>query len=140
MPRPLAPAYVLFSVLIASPLVGCHKTDPRIAAAATVGAEGAVFPGKPVVRYCKKEWSQERCCAFLCSALNAICTDSPRAKPGIDTCPTWCPTLADKAVRCHVYHAFDSVSPTGGIKDHDSHCRHAANQLKGGACPPVLFE
>jgi hypothetical protein len=117
-------------------LAGCRHARP--AGPATL--EGDQFPGKPVVRLCKKDWSHEQCCAFLCKGLGDICSDSPRSKPGIDSCPTWCPTLADKAVRCHVFHCYVSISPTGGIKDHDSHCRHASNQLPGGDCPSLVYE
>jgi hypothetical protein len=102
--------------------------------------EGDVFPGKPVVRLCKKEWSHERCCAFLKSCLSNICADSPRARPGIEGVDGWCPGLTDKDVRCHVFHCYVSISPTGGIKDHDSHCRHAAHQLPGGACPDLVWQ
>ena len=31
-----------------------------------------------------------------------------------------------------------SISPTGGINDHDSHCGHAANEVQGGDCPPAV--
>ena len=122
--RPTAPPAALVS--------GPHaRTD--------AGAEGDVFPGKPVVRLCKKEWSHEQCCAFLCSCLDSVCPDSPRSAPGIASCPSWCPGLSDKAMRCHVYHCYDSISPTGGIKDHDSHCRHASDQLPGGGCPALVY-
>jgi hypothetical protein len=102
--------------------------------------EGDVFPGKPVVHLCKKEWSHEQCCAFLQQCLGNICADSPRARPGLDSVAGWCPGLSDKDVRCHVFHCYVSISPTGGIKDHDSHCRHAANQLRGGDCPGLVYE
>ena len=52
---------------------------------------------------------------------------------------TWCPKLSSMAQRCHVYHCYVSVSPTGGIKDHDSHCGHAANQVGGGGCPTEVY-
>jgi hypothetical protein len=127
--------------------LACKRENRTVAAvpivsatAAASGAEGDRFPGKPVVRLCKKEWSRERCCAFLCQGLREVCADSPRSQPGIESCPTWCPTLSDKDVRCHVFHCYVSISPTGGIKDHDSHCRHASHQLPGGGCPPVVYE
>jgi hypothetical protein len=116
-------------------LSGCHRR-----AKAPAPEEADVFPGKPVVRLCKKEWTHEQCCAFLCACLSNICSDSPRSKPGTDSCANWCPSLSDKDVRCHVFHCYVSISPTGGIKDHDSHCRHAANQLPGGACPTLVYE
>ena len=129
-------------LLFGAGLSGCKHAPPSPAAGAEVaGADEAdVFPGKPVVRLCKKDWSHERCCAFLCAGLRTICADSPRSQPGIASCPAWCPGLSDKAMRCHVYHCYDSISPTGGIKDHDSHCRHAADQLPGGGCPSLVYE
>jgi hypothetical protein len=113
-------------------VLSCHRT-PSL-------DDADVFPGKPVVRLCKKDWSHEQCCAFLCRSLDKVCADSPRSAPGLATCPTWCKDLSDKDVRCHVFHCWVSISPTGGIKDHDSHCRHAANQLRGGACPGLVYE
>lgn len=97
------------------------------------------LPGRPDLRICKKEWTQEQCCAFLCSCLNTICADSPKAKPGIANCMSWCPNIGSMAVRCHVYHCYVSISPTGGIKDHDSHCGHAAHQVGGGSCPREAY-
>jgi hypothetical protein len=93
------------------------------------------LPGRPDIRLCKKEWTMEQCCAFLCGCLNTICADSAKAKPGLASCMTWCPKISSSAARCHVYHCYVSISPTGGIKDHDSHCGHAANQVAGGGCP-----
>jgi len=98
------------------------------------------LPGRPDIRLCKKEWTMEQCCAFLCSCLNTICADSAKAKPGLATCMTWCPKITNMAVRCHVSHCYVSISPTGGIKDHDSHCGHAANQVAGGGCPTVVYQ
>ena len=109
-------------------------------AAGDGGPPGDEFPGKPVVRLCKKEWTHEECCAFLCSCLSTICSDSAKGKPGIGNCMTWCPKLSDMATRCHVYHCYVSISPTGGIKDHDSHCGHAANQVAGGDCPTLVYQ
>ena len=104
------------------------------------GAEGDHLPGRPDLRICKKEWTAEQCCAFLCACLNKLCTDSPKGRPGIATCMSWCPKLSDMARRCHVYHCYVSVSPTGGIKDHDSHCGHAADQVAGGSCPTTVYQ
>jgi hypothetical protein len=98
------------------------------------------LPGRPDIRLCKKEWNMEQCCAFLCSCLNTICADSAKAKPGLASCMTWCPKISNMAARCHVYHCYISISPTGGIKDHDSHCGHAANQVAGGGCPTVVYQ
>jgi hypothetical protein len=97
--------------------------------------DSAFLTGRPDIRLCKKEWTMEQCCAFLCSCLNTICADSAKAKPGLASCMSWCPKISDSAARCHVYHCYVSISPTGGIKDHDSHCGHAANQVQGGGCP-----
>lgn len=102
-------------------------------------AEGDHLANRPDLRICKKEWTAEQCCAFLCSCLSSICSDSPKGKPGIATCMSWCPKLGDMARRCHVYHCFVSISPTGGIKDHDSHCGHAADQVPGGGCPAEVY-
>jgi hypothetical protein len=114
------------------------------AAAADAGIAGEAdsdhLPGRTDIRLCRKDWSAEKCCAFLCSCLGDICADSARAKPGLADCMTWCPKLDDKARRCHVYHCYISVSPTGGIRDHDSHCAHAADQLPGGGCPTVVYQ
>jgi len=102
--------------------------------------DSAFLPGRPDIRLCKKEWSMEQCCAFLCSCLDTICADSAKAKPGLADCMTWCPKISNMAARCHVYHCYISISPTGGIKDHDSHCGHAANQVAGGSCPTVVYQ
>ncbi len=98
------------------------------------------LPNRPDIRLCKKEWTPEQCCAFLCSCLNSICADSAKAKPGLATCMNWCPKISNMARRCHVYHCYISISPTGGIKDHDSHCGHAANEVAGGSCPAVVHQ
>jgi hypothetical protein len=98
------------------------------------------LPGRPDIRLCKKEWTMQQCCAFLCSCLNTICADSAKAKAGLASCMSWCPTISASAARCHVYHCYISISPTGGIKDHDSHCGHAANQVQGGACPTSVSQ
>lgn len=102
-------------------------------------SEGADYPGRPEVRICPKEWTQAQCCDFLCRCLNDICSDAPKAQKGIPTCGTWCPKLSNMAMRCHVYHCFESVS-MGGKKDHDSHCGHAADQVPGGMCRPFVYQ
>jgi hypothetical protein len=98
------------------------------------------LPGRPDIRLCKKEWTTAQCCAFLCSCLNTICADSPKGKPGLASCMSWCPNISSMAQRCHVYHCYISISPTGGINDHDSHCGHAANQVQGGGCPTAVYQ
>jgi hypothetical protein len=103
------------------------------------GAESAHLPGRPDLKICRKEWTAAQCCEFLCACLTNICSDSPKGKPGIPTCMQWCPKLGDMARRCHVYHCYVSISPTGGIKDHDSHCGHAADQVPGGGCPTEVY-
>lgn len=102
--------------------------------------DSAFLTGRPDIRLCKKEWTAEQCCAFLCSCLNTICADSAKGKPGLATCMSWCPKLGDMARRCHVYHCYISISPTGGINDHDSHCGHAADQVQGGGCPTEVYQ
>jgi hypothetical protein len=114
------------------PLQGAVPTPPGVAS--------DHMPGRPDLKICNKEWTAAQCCDFLCSCLGNICADSARSAPGIATCGSWCPKLSDKARRCHVYHCYVSISPTGGIKDHDSHCAHAADQLPGGSCPAVVYE
>ena len=101
--------------------------------------EGADYPGRPEVRLCNKEWTHEQCCEFLCRCLSEICSDAPKAQKGIPTCKNWCPKLSNMAMRCHVYHCFESVS-MGGKKDHDSHCGHAADQVPGGMCRPFVYQ
>lgn len=136
MTRVLLPALVLAMLAF-----GC-KHNPAASEAVRVASpdnplftEGNHLPGRPNLRICERDWTPERCCAFLCRCLARICPDSPKGRPGIDTCSTWCPRIDDTARRCHVFHCYVSISPTGGIKDHDSHCGHAANQVPGGACP-----
>ncbi len=126
-------------------LAGCRARPPVVTPpAAVVAREGALFqegdhmPGRTDLRICKKEWSAEQCCDFLCRCLGQICADSAKGRPGLATCGSWCPQISDTARRCHVYHCFVSISPTGGIKDHDSHCGHAADQVRGGGCPPEV--
>jgi hypothetical protein len=106
----------------------------------TDGPEPAHIEGRPDLKLCGKDWTPEQCCAFLCNCLNTICSDSPKGKPGLATCMNWCPKISNMARRCHVYHCYVSVSPTGGIKDHDSHCGHAADQVAGGGCPTEVYQ
>jgi hypothetical protein len=104
------------------------------------GGDSDHLTGRPDLKICKKEWTAAQCCEFLCSCLGTICADSAKGKPGIASCMTWCPKLSDMARRCHVYHCYVSISPTGGIKDHDSHCGHAADQVAGGGCPEEVYK
>jgi hypothetical protein len=83
---------------------------------------------------CPLTATHQQCCEMLCECLDRICIDSAKAKPGLATCMPTCLKLSDMLMRCHVYHCYESVSPSG-IKDHDSHCGHAANQVNGGGCP-----
>lgn len=133
---------VLLSALVLSLLAfGCSQrpiASGPVRVASTddpLFTEGDHLPGRPDLRICKREWTAEQCCAFLCRCLTRICPDSAKGRPGIVSCPTWCPRIDDTARRCHVYHCYVSISPTGGINDHDSHCGHAAHQVRGGACP-----
>jgi hypothetical protein len=113
---------------------------PAVGAGDAFGAEGDHLPGREDLKICRKEWSAAKCCEFLCSCLTNICSDSAKGKPGLATCMSWCPKLGDMARRCHVYHCFVSISPTGGLKDHDSHCGHAADQVQGGGCPVEAYQ
>jgi hypothetical protein len=116
-------------------------SDARMTGAGDAfGAEGDHLPGREDLKICRKEWSAAQCCEFLCSCLTNICSDSAKGKPGLATCMSWCPKLSDMARRCHVYHCFVSISPTGGLKDHDSHCGHAADQVQGGGCPVEAYQ
>jgi hypothetical protein len=129
-----------------APLPESHDAPIESLAAADSSSAGDgipdsdFLPGRPDIRLCKKEWSMEQCCAFLCSCLNTICADSAKAKPGLASCMSWCPKISASAARCHVYHCYISISPTGGINDHDSHCGHAANQVQGGGCPASVAQ
>lgn len=104
------------------------------------GLHSEHMPGRPDLKLCARDWTAAQCCDFLCRCLGNICADSAKAGPGRASCGSWCPNLSDKARRCHVYHCYVSISPTGGIKDHDSHCGHAADQLPGGGCPAAVTE
>ena len=92
------------------------------------------LPGKTGDYICPHDATHQQCCQMLCECVNRICIDSPKAKPGLANCMSTCLGLSDMLARCHVYHCYESVSPSG-IKDHDSHCGHAANQVNGGGCP-----
>jgi hypothetical protein len=92
------------------------------------------LPGKNGDYICPHDATHTQCCQMLCECVNRICIDSPKAKPGLANCMSTCLGLSDMVARCHVYHCYESVSPSG-IKDHDSHCGHAANQVNGGGCP-----
>jgi hypothetical protein len=106
------------------------------AGGATGPGPGVVpLPGKSGDYICPLTATHQQCCEMLCECVNRICTDSPKAKPGLASCMSTCMGLSDMLSRCHVYHCYESVSPSG-MKDHDSHCGHAANQVNGGGCPP----
>jgi hypothetical protein len=100
---------------------------------------GNPYPGKPSVRICPKDWNQQKCCAFLCSCVMDLCSDSPMDKPRIPGCMSMCMGLTDARARCQVYHCYESKSPSG-IKDHDSHCGHATGRVGGGGCPPAIYQ
>ena len=118
--------------------VGISPTDAGAGDANPLLSMGDQYMDRPIVRLCKKDWTHEQCCTFLCACLNSICTDAPKAKMGPQTCGTWCPKLDNMAMRCHVFHCFESISP-GGVKDHDSHCGHAANEVGGGGCDKSIY-
>jgi hypothetical protein len=92
------------------------------------------LPGRPQDYICPLNSTHAECCQILCECVNRICIDSPKAKPGIAGCMPTCMKLSDTVTRCHVFNCYESVAPSG-VKDHDSHCGHAANQVNGGGCP-----
>jgi hypothetical protein len=100
---------------------------------------GATLAGKPWIRICEKSWSHEQCCDFLCASLVRNCSDSPLDQAGIAACPTKCPSLTDMLLRCHVYHAWESLNPNV-TKDHVSHCGHASGRVGGGGCPTEVYQ
>jgi hypothetical protein len=100
---------------------------------------GTTLTGRPWNYICEKSWSHEQCCAFLCTCLAEECADSPMDKPGIDNCMTNCPKLSDMAMRCHVFHCYESTNPTNP-KDHISHCGHASGRVAGGNCPTEVYK
>jgi hypothetical protein len=99
---------------------------------------GDTLPGKPWIHLCPKTDTHEQCCAFLCSCLMTVCADSPMDKPGIDNCMSNCAKLTDMAMRCHVYHCYESQNPRFP-QDHISHCGHASGRVPGGGCPPEVY-
>jgi hypothetical protein len=99
---------------------------------------GDTLPGKPWIHLCPKTDTHEQCCAFLCSCLMTVCADSPMDKPGIDNCMSNCTKLSDMAMRCHVYHCYESQNPRFP-QDHISHCGHASGRVAGGGCPPEVY-
>jgi hypothetical protein len=109
---------------------------------ATTGDAGATGPGPGVVPLagkagvyiCPLTSTKAQCCEMLCECVHRICADAPKAKAGQANCMPTCMGLSDTVVRCHAYHCYESVSPSG-VKDHDSHCGHASNQVAGGGCP-----
>jgi hypothetical protein len=142
----LPPSPIRARLAICLLLATCKSSPPPASPSAVAPAvnpsatPSAHITGRPDLQICDKGWTPEQCCAFLCRCLADLCADSGKGGPGIASCASWCPKLSDKARRCHVYHCYVSVSPTGGIKDHDSHCGHAADQLPGGACPAEVWE
>jgi hypothetical protein len=112
---------------------------PRDASAEGDGNPGGdTLPGKPWIHLCPKADTHEQCCAFLCSCLSTVCADSPLDQMGIANCMTNCPKLTDMALRCHVYHCYESLNPSVP-QDHDSHCGHASGRVAGGGCPPAAY-
>jgi hypothetical protein len=99
---------------------------------------GDSLPGKPWIHLCPKTDTHEQCCAFLCSCLTTVCADSPLDKPGIDNCMSNCSRLTDMAMRCRVYHCYESLNPRVP-QDHVSHCGHASGRVPGGGCPAEVY-
>jgi hypothetical protein len=95
--------------------------------------------GKPWIRLCAKDATQAQCCDMLCRCLNKHCGDSPADKANIATCSTMCMKLNNMAMRCHVYHCFESLNPKA-VADHASHCGHASNRVGGGGCPAPVYQ
>jgi hypothetical protein len=100
---------------------------------------GVPYPTKPEVRICPKDWNQTQCCAFLCSCLTNLCSDSPMDKARIPGCMSMCMGLSDARARCQVYHCYESKSRSG-IGDHASHCGHASGRVGGGGCPAAIYQ
>jgi hypothetical protein len=131
-----ASADAMMSTMDAAP--GTPSTDGAVSA--TGPGPGVVpVPGRPADYMCPKGNSHTECCQMLCECVNRICIDSAKAKPGLASCMSTCDKLSDMLARCHVYHCYESVSPSGKA-DHDSHCGHAANQVNGGGCPPAVYQ
>jgi hypothetical protein len=115
------------------------NVDARDASAEGDGNPGGDgLPGRPWIHLCPKTDTHEQCCAFLCSCLATVCADSPLDKMGIENCMTNCPKLTDMALRCHVYHCYESQNPRVP-QDHASHCGHASGRVPGGSCPPEVY-
>jgi hypothetical protein len=100
---------------------------------------GDMLPGKPWIRLCPRSYDQEQCCAFLCSCLDTVCADSPQDKNAIAACMPNCMKLGDMAMRCRVYHCYESKNPNF-VKDHVSHCGHASGRVPGGGCPDAVYK
>jgi hypothetical protein len=97
---------------------------------------GELVDGRPWVRLCPKAWDQAKCCMFLCSCLNDLCSDSPADKARFPTCMSMCMNLQLQRARCQVYHCFESKNPRVP-QDHASHCGHASGRVGGGGCSVV---
>jgi len=97
------------------------------------------LPEKPWIRLCAKDATQAQCCDFLCRCLNKHCADSPADKANIANCSNLCMKYNNMAMRCHVYHCFESLNPKVP-KDHVSHCGHASNRVPGGGCPAPVYQ
>jgi hypothetical protein len=97
------------------------------------------LPGKPWIRLCPKEANQAQCCDMLCRCLNKNCKDSPADQANIAKCNNLCMGYSNMAMRCHVYHCFESLNPNV-TKDHASHCGHASNRVGGGGCPAPVYQ
>jgi hypothetical protein len=97
------------------------------------------LPGKPWIRLCAKDATQAQCCDLLCRCLNKHCADSPADQANIAKCSNLCMGYSNMAMRCHVYHCFESLNPNV-TKDHVSHCGHASNRVGGGGCPAPVYQ
>jgi hypothetical protein len=118
------------------------STDARTSdgGAGEVGDPGGdTLPGKPWIHLCPRSYTKEQCCAFLCNCLATICADSPQDAARQPTCMSMCMGLNDMAMRCHVYHCYESTNPNV-TKDHVSHCGHASGRVGGGGCPTAVYQ
>jgi hypothetical protein len=97
---------------------------------------GELVDGRPWVRLCPKAWDQAKCCMFLCTCLNDLCSDSPADKARFPNCMSMCTNLQLQRARCQVYHCFESKNPRVP-QDHASHCGHASGRVGGGGCSVV---
>jgi hypothetical protein len=120
---------------------GSSPADAGDAPSSSPGDEfgNVSLPDKPWIRLCAKDATQAQCCDMLCKCLNKHCADSPADQANIAKCNNLCMGYGNMAMRCHVYHCFESLNPKVP-KDHASHCGHASNRSPGGGCPTAVYQ